>query len=101
MNCENNARIDRAVSRLFLFGTKVATGVIAAGCVVQLAAPYFRFAPDLYWLGVAIFILLPIAGVVMMSFLFIRQRRHVLGAVAAGVFVITAAGSVMAALAGR
>jgi hypothetical protein len=101
MSRDSDARVDRAVSRLFALGTKIATGVIAAGCVAQWIAPRAAFGADLCRIGIAIFVLLPVAGVLTMASLFLRQGRRLLGATAAAVLLVTAAGSVLAAMVGR
>jgi hypothetical protein len=98
---DGDARVDRAVSRLFAFGTKGATGMVAAGCVGRWAMPRAALALDLCRIGIAIFVLLPVAGALMMAVLYLRQGRRLLGATAVAVLLVTAAGSLLAAMMGR
>lgn len=80
--------VDRALSRLFSLGTRIATILIAIGCAFQLVGSRTSIGPDLSWLGVAIFVLLPGAGVLTMCVLHVRKGRYTLGSIAAVILLV-------------
>lgn len=81
-----------SLSRLFSLGTWTATVLIAIGCGFQLVWSRVSIGSDLCWIGVAIFVLLPLTGLLTISALHFRQGKYAFGSIAAAIlFVILGA----------
>ena len=81
-------RLEALLAATLRYGTWLATAVILAGLV--LAAIPHRAGLPLAKLGIALFILLPVARLVLMLLVFLRQRDYRFAAVAALVLAIVA-----------
>ena len=94
------ARGEQMIAALLWYGTWIATGVVEAGTILGvLHSSGHSFARDLgrdlVEAGVALFILLPIARVVLMLIIFLHERDYTYVMIAALVLAIIAAGIVM------
>jgi hypothetical protein len=94
-DCE---RRERLIAALLWYGTWAASAVIAAGLAVGLTRPISLGLSGIgiAQAGVALFILLPVARVVLMLGMFLRQRDYAYAAISAFVLAIIAAGFVAA-----
>jgi uncharacterized membrane protein len=96
------AQHERAIAGLLSYGTVLASAVIAAGLVWQFFSPGQRSVPfgwssyALLKAGVALFILLPVARVVLMLTIFLSQRDYVYAAISSLVLAIIATGVAVA-----
>lgn len=96
----NRERRDRIVAGLLWYGTWFASGLIAAGMFLTAFEPFVdSLAPlseyDAVKAGVAVFILLPVARVVLMLTIFLRERDYAYTAIATLVLAIIAAGVIV------
>lgn len=91
---------ERLIAGLLWYGTLLATAIIGAGMAIGLlqhVAPLRLAGLDAFAIvkaGVALFILLPIARIVLMLVLFLRERDYVYAAISTLVLTIIAAGIV-------
>jgi uncharacterized membrane protein len=89
---------ERAVARLLRDGTCVASAVIAVGLAIEMlhpgVSPMLRGynGLDVEKIGVALFIFLPIARVVLMLVFFLGQRDSTYTAISAVVLAIIGTG---------
>lgn len=93
----NVERRDQIIAGLLWYGTWFATALIAVGILVTAAEPFLGFVLplsgyDAVKAGVAVFILLPVARVMLMLTVFLRERDYTYTAIAAFVLAIIAAG---------
>ncbi len=93
---DKQARRDRAIAGLLWYGTWLASALIAAGMAVDFLLPAHGGLRDLglVKVGVALFILLPVARVTLMLAIFLRERDYAYTAISALVLLIIAAGVV-------
>ncbi|MEZ5784454.1 MAG: DUF1634 domain-containing protein [Rhizobiaceae bacterium] len=96
--CDNSEHRDQIIARLLWYGTWFASALIAAGMLLMALEP-FQVSPafslsgyDVTKIGVAVFILLPVARVALMLAIFLRERDYAYTAIAALVLAIIAAG---------
>jgi len=90
-------RRDQVIAGLLWYGTWFATALIAVGILVTAVEPFLGFVLplsgyDVVKAGVAVFILLPVARVMVMLTIFLRERDHTYTAITALVLAIIAAG---------
>ncbi|MFM0001619.1 DUF1634 domain-containing protein [Paraburkholderia dipogonis] len=98
------ARLEHWLAALLHYGTWIATGTIALGLAIALAAmrttgaglPASAGMP-VVTIGIALFILLPVMRLILMLGVFLHQRDYRFSAIAALVLVIVAAGLVVGA----
>ena len=93
----NFERRDQIIAGLLWYGTWFATALIAVGVLLTAAEPLLGSALpfsgyDAVKAGVAVFILLPVARVMLMLTIFLRERDHTYTAITALVLAIIAAG---------
>ena len=91
---DGKVRRDRIIGSLLWCGTWIASTVIAIGIVVEAILPDAR-GNELVKAGIVLFILLPVARVVLMLLMFLRERDFVYTAISATVLAIIAAGVVI------
>ncbi len=89
-----SARRERPIAALLWWGTWLASAVTGAGV---LAALLGHGGMPLTYAGIALFILLPVARVVLMLAIFLRERDHAYAAISGLVLAIIVVG----VLAGR
>ena len=95
---DNFARRDQIIAALLWHGTWFASGLIAVGMLLTAVEPFpasFAIPLSGYGVvkaGVAAFILLPVARVILMLAIFLRERDYAYCAIAALVLAIIAAG---------
>jgi uncharacterized membrane protein len=98
---DNDAHREQLIAALLMYGTWLASAIIAIGMVVGAIQPFgdlpgFGFSGyGIVKAGVALFILLPIARVALMLTMFLRERDYVYTAISAFVLAIIAAGIAM------
>lgn len=98
---DNFERREQIIAALLWYGTWLASAVITAGMTLDALQPFegqlnLGFSGyDIVKAGVALFILLPIARVVLMLAIFLRERDLVYTAISALVLIIIAAGIVI------
>lgn len=91
-------RRDQLIAGLLWYGTWFATALIAVGVLLTAFEPFpgsLMLSLDGYDVvkaGVAVFILLPVARVMLMLIIFLRERDYAYTAIAAFVLAIIAAG---------
>lgn len=80
-------------------GTRIATGVVAAGLLVAAFASSGRatWSMGVVNAGILLFIMLPTARVVLMMLAFLKDRDYRFAAIAAGVLTIIVLGLLTAA----
>lgn len=89
---------ERLIAGLLWYGTWLASAFIAAGLIIgflqRLGKPLFVGLSSIAVVkaGIALFILLPVARVGLLMFLFLIERDYVYTAIAALVLVIIGAG---------
>jgi uncharacterized membrane protein len=93
----NSEPRERLIAGLLWYGTWVASALIAGGLAIGLPQHVAKTllglsSFDLVKVGVALFILLPVARVVLLLFIFLRERDYVFTAISALVLVIIGAG---------
>jgi uncharacterized membrane protein len=89
------AGCEQMIAGLLCYGTWLASAVILLGMVLTLAHIQFVFGlggSALVETGVVLFILLPVARVVLMLFIFLRERDYAFTMIAALVLTIIGAG---------
>ncbi len=94
----NSEQRERFIAGLLWYGTWLAGAVIAGGLILGLVQHFAKtllvgissFA--MVKTGVALFILLPVARVVLLLFIFLRERDYVYTAISALVLTIIGAG---------
>lgn len=92
-------RADRPIALLLSVGTGIATLLVVAGMSAGLILPpSSSVGYTLSLIGVGIFVIMPVARVLLMLILFVRQRDFVLAATALAVLLIIALGSAVAAI---
>ncbi|WP_447921620.1 DUF1634 domain-containing protein [Achromobacter aegrifaciens] len=92
---DRQARRDRIIAGLLWYGTWIASALIAAGMALDLIAPDAALrGHELVKVGVALFILLPVARVALMLAIFLRERDYAYTGISALVLLIIAAGVV-------
>ncbi|MBR7654495.1 DUF1634 domain-containing protein [Brucella oryzae] len=97
---ENPGRRDKAVAALLWYGTWLASALIAAGVAIMTVEPLQATLSlsisgyDIVKAGIAVFILLPITRVVLVMYLFLRERDYVYAVIAAMVLTIILLGIV-------
>ena len=97
-------RLEHWLASLLHYGTWIATGTIAAGLVLALAAMRTHGGAhpaaagmSIVTVGIALFILLPIMRLILMLGVFLHQRDYRFSAIAALVLAIVAAGLLVGA----
>ncbi|MGV3654106.1 MAG: DUF1634 domain-containing protein [Noviherbaspirillum sp.] len=94
----NGERHERAIGALLRYGTWLASAVIAIGMALgafpqfNASIPFGFSGYGIVKAGVALFILLPVARVVLMLAIFLRERDYVYMAISALVLAIIVAG---------
>lgn len=89
---------DQIIAGLLWYGTWIASAIIAVGMLLGAQAPLEDSLVlglsgyDVVKVGVALFILLPIARVALMLIIFLRERDYVYTAISALVLTIIATG---------
>jgi uncharacterized membrane protein len=89
---------ERLVAGLLWYGTWLASAIIAGGLslgLLQHVAKTLLLGVSSFAvvkIGVALFILLPLARVALLLFIFLRERDYVYTAISALVLVVVAAG---------
>jgi uncharacterized membrane protein len=102
MTQTQNARtVDLAVSRLLTLGTWSATASIALGYFVNVSLLHPMLGSALCWLGVITFVMLPVASVLTMLIVYLRQRDWAFGATSFLVLFIISVGGLVAAITSR
>ncbi|MFM0172548.1 DUF1634 domain-containing protein [Paraburkholderia sediminicola] len=98
------ARLEHWLAALLHYGTWIATGTIALGLAIALAAMRTQSAGQstsagmsVVTAGIALFILLPVMRLILMLGVFLHQRDYRFSAIAALVLAIVAAGLVVGA----
>lgn len=96
----NLERRDQIVAGLLWYGTWFASALIAAGMLLAAFEPFVDSLAslsefDAVKAGVAVFILLPVARVVLMLTIFLRERDYAYTVIAALVLAIIAAGVIV------
>lgn len=97
---ENPGRRDKAVAALLWYGTWLASALTAAGVAIMTVEPLQATLSlsinghDIVKAGIAVFILLPITRVVLVMYLFLRERDYVYAVIAAMVLTIILLGIV-------
>ncbi len=88
------ARLEALLAGLLHYGTWLASGVTALGLILTLAGPHGLrpVGTGIVTAGIACFILLPVLRVVLMLFVFLRERDYRFVAIAALVLVIIVTG---------
>lgn len=98
---EDSGRRDGAVATLLWYGSWLASALIAVGVAIMEVEPLqavFSLSLsgyDIVKAGIAIFILLPITRVVLVMYLFLRERDYVYAVIAALVLTIILTGIVL------
>jgi len=85
---------DGAIASLLWYGTWIASAVIALGVVIKAIRPDAH-GLDLVNTGIVLFILLPVARVMLLLLMFLRARDFVYSAISATVLAVIAAGVVI------
>lgn len=91
---ENPGHRDKAVAALLWYGTWLASAVIAVGVAMTTVEPLQATLSlsisgyDIVKAGIAVFILLPITRVVLVMYLFLRERDYVYAVIATVVLTI-------------
>ncbi|CAM5195881.1 hypothetical protein CDEN61S_00040 [Castellaniella denitrificans] len=94
-------RRDQIIAGLLRYGTWFATVLIAVGVLLTAAAPFLSSLAlplnghDAVEAGIAVFILLPVARVMLMLTLFLREHDYAYTAIATLVLATIAAGVLM------
>ena len=94
----DSERRERLIAGLLWYGTWLASAFIAGGLIIGLlqhhAAPLFAGLSSfaVVRIGVALFIILPVARVVLLLFIFLLERDYAYTAISALVLVIIGAG---------
>ncbi|MBV2143756.1 DUF1634 domain-containing protein [Falsochrobactrum sp. TDYN1] len=93
---DNFEQRNQVIAGLLWYGTWFATALIAAGVLLSAAEPFLGSLAlplsgyDAVKAGVAVFILLPVARVMLMLTIFLRERDYAYTAIAALVLAIVA-----------
>lgn len=99
MTQTQNARtVDLAISRLLTLGTWSATASIALGYFINMSLPRPMLGSALCWLGVVTLVMLPVASVLTMLSLYLRQRDWAFVAVSFIVLFVIFVGSLVSAI---
>lgn len=94
----NRELCERLIAALLRYGTWLASALVAGGLTLgflqHLAKPFFLCLSSfaIVKAGVALFILLPVARVVLLLFIFLHERDYVYMAISALILVIIGAG---------
>lgn len=95
---DNSERHEQIIAALLWYGTWLASAIIAVGMALDAFRPFdgslnvIFSSYDIVKAGVALFIFLPMARVVLMLAIFLRERDLVYTAISALVLIIIAAG---------
>jgi len=90
-------RLERLLAETLNYGTWLASAVIALGLALTWSGQGMHaHGMLLVTIGIALFILLPVARVGMMAVVFVRERDYRFGAVAGLVLLIMLAGFALA-----
>lgn len=95
---DNFKHREQIIAALLWYGTWCACALIAGGMILGISADSFGLGLNGYQLvkaGVALFILLPVARVVLMLVIFLRERDYAYTLISALVLSIIAAGVVI------
>jgi uncharacterized membrane protein len=93
MRTDQSPDLERRLAGMLHLGTWLGSAVIAVGLVLALAPETGGAGIGLMAAGIALFILLPVARVVLMAMTFLRQGDYRFGAIALLVLAIIALGA--------
>ncbi|BBV08812.1 TPA: DUF1634 domain-containing protein [Providencia stuartii] len=86
---------DQLIANLLWYGTWFATVLIAIGVIINALAAYFPLSFGGYpiiKIGIILFIFLPVARVILMLVLFLREHNYLYATIACFVLCTIAAG---------
>jgi hypothetical protein len=95
---ETEGRIEAVLARALAFGTWLISAVISAGLLLSFFPAGTPYGGQLVMIGIGLFVLLPIARVILMLALFAGIREYKFALVAAFVLTIIFASLVIGAL---
>jgi uncharacterized membrane protein len=90
--------LERLLAQVLRYGTWLGSLVVTTGLILVWLVPVANMGTRITMMGIALFILLPIARVFLMLVAFLRERDNRFAAIAAVVLAIIAAGAAVGAL---
>jgi uncharacterized membrane protein len=90
--------LERLLAQVLRYGTWLGSLVVTVGLILIWVVPVANMGTRITMMGIALFILLPIARVFLMLVAFLRERDNRFAAIAAVVLAIIAAGAAVGAL---
>jgi Protein of unknown function (DUF1634) len=95
---ETEGQIESVLARALALGTWLISAIISAGLLLSFFSAGMPYGSRIITAGIGLFILLPIARIILMLALFVRIREYKFAGIAAFVLAIIFASLVIGAL---